>query len=65
MGPAWRGSSRGLGSAADSQKPWVSSGGEWQGAQSCQGVTELGLPGQLWGKCRVRRRAWRVSLPVR
>ena len=21
--------------------------------------------GQLWGKCRVRRRAWRVSLPAR
>ena len=50
MGPAWRGSSRGLGSAADSQKPWVSSGGEWQGAQSCQGVTELVLPGPAVGQ---------------
>ena len=44
-----RGSARWLGSVADGQTPWVSSGGERQGAQSCQSAAELVLPGPtLW-----------------
>ena len=51
-GPAWRGSARGSGSPADSQTPWVSSGGEWQGAQSGQSGAELVLPGPALGKMK-------------
>ena len=50
MGPAWRGSARRLGSAADGQRPWVSSGGERQGAQSGQSAAELVLPGPALGQ---------------
>ena len=42
------------GSAADG----APSGWEWQGA------TELGFPGPALGRCKVRRRAERVSLPA-
>ena len=37
---------------------------KWQGSQSSEGATELGFPGQRWGRCKVRRRAERVSLPA-
>ena len=50
MGPAWRGSARRLGSAADGQTWWVSSGGEWQGAQSRQSAAELVLPRPALGQ---------------
>ena len=33
--------------------------------QPCQGATELGFQGQRCGRCRVRRRAERVSRPAR
>ena len=32
------------------QVPAVPSGRKWQGAQSCQGATELGFPGPTLGK---------------
>ena len=50
MGAAWRGSARRLGSAADGQRPWLSSGREWQGAQSRQSAAELVLPGPALGQ---------------
>ena len=50
MGPAWRGSARRLGSAADGRRPWLSSGGERQGAQSGQSAAELVLPGPALGQ---------------
>ena len=34
-----------VGSVADRQSGW-----EWQGAQSCQGATELGFPGPTLGQ---------------
>ena len=52
MGPVWHGSARRLGSAADGQRPWVSSGGERQGAQSDRGATELVLPGPALRKAQ-------------
>ena len=41
------------------------SGWEWNRSQPCQGATELGFQGQRCGRCRVRRRAERVSRPAR
>ena len=62
MEPAWRGSARRLGSAADGQRPWVSSGGERQGAQSGQSVAELVLPGPALGQMQSEA-AGRASEP--
>ena len=40
------------------------SGGERQRSESSEGATELASQGQRWGRCKVRRRAERVSLPA-
>ena len=41
------------------------SGWKWQGAQSCQGALNWFSQGQRRGRCKVRRRAERVSRPAR
>ena len=41
------------------------SGRKWYRSQPCQGAAQLGFPGQRCGRCRVRRRAERVSRPAR
>ncbi len=61
IGASWRG--RAVGRMGVGWLP--PSGRKWQGAQSCQGATELASQGQRWGRCKVRRRAERVSRPAR
>ena len=41
------------------------SGRQWQGSQSSQGASELSFPSATCGRCKVRRRAERVSRPAR
>ena len=62
-GPAWRGTAKPVDKSGGRDQARL--GRERQGAQSGQGAAELVLPGPALGKVRVRRRAERVSRPVR
>ena len=48
------------------QAPTAPSGRKWQGAQSCQGATQLDFPGPALGKMQseAARRAERLSRPA-
>ena len=64
MGPAWRGSAKRLGSAADGRR-----GCRQEGSGKARSLARALLnwfcQGQPWGRCRVRRRALRVIRPAR
>ena len=49
------------GSVADGRRQ----AGSGRARKPCQGATELVSQGQRWGRCKVRRRAERVSRPAR
>ena len=65
QGRTWRGWARLSGMLVDSQTPWSDQDGSGRARSRARALLNWFCQGQPWGRCKVRRRALRVSRPAR